>query len=352
MASCPSAAGSPHVVPAARQGLGVSGPDAMSVSRRGTHGAPPAALRALFGGAIDYAGLFPPAALSMSEAVSRYGVYRESPHAWMLGRFVVGAGRLEEFALAIAAVHARDPVGAPWRVSLVCPSAEDALEACARAPGPPTGEGPPLLVIDIVELKVAAVAEVEAAARVLPARVAVAIELPLDGDLDALIAAVGRAGATVKIRTGGLVPAAIPAADDLARAIAACAIARVPLKATAGLHHPVRAEHPLTYDADAPRAVLHGFLNVLLGCALACAAVRAGVPRDDIRRLVCAILQESDPRAFVWDGSRAAWRDRQLDAAQLERARGALITSFGLCSFAEPVDELRALGWLATDALP
>ena len=34
-----------------------------------------------------------------------------------------------------------------------------------------------------------------------------------------------------------------------------------------GLHHPVRGEYPLTYAPDAPRGVMHGFLNVFLAAA-------------------------------------------------------------------------------------
>jgi hypothetical protein len=53
-------------------------------------------VRALMTGAIDYAGLFPPAALSMRDAVGNFARYRSSSHAWMLGCFVVPAARLEE----------------------------------------------------------------------------------------------------------------------------------------------------------------------------------------------------------------------------------------------------------------
>jgi hypothetical protein len=63
------------------------------------------ALRILLEGLIDYAGLFPPAALPMEQAVANYGRYRAGEHAWMLGRFVVPAERVgevpEEFPLAI-----------------------------------------------------------------------------------------------------------------------------------------------------------------------------------------------------------------------------------------------------------
>src|SRR5262245_52201803 len=55
-----------------------------------------ASLRALLSGVIDYAGLFPPAKLPMTEAVANYLRYRESEEAWMLGRFVCPAARLKE----------------------------------------------------------------------------------------------------------------------------------------------------------------------------------------------------------------------------------------------------------------
>ncbi len=55
-------------------------------------------VRALLSEIVDYAGLFPPSQLSMSEAVSNYATYKNSNHSWMLGRFVVPVNRLDEFA--------------------------------------------------------------------------------------------------------------------------------------------------------------------------------------------------------------------------------------------------------------
>src|SRR5262245_38924762 len=56
------------------------------------------ALRALLGGIIDYAGLFPPAQLPLEEAIRNYARYRTEPESWMLGRFVIPATRLKELA--------------------------------------------------------------------------------------------------------------------------------------------------------------------------------------------------------------------------------------------------------------
>src|SRR4051812_2193031 len=53
-------------------------------------------LRILLEGLIDYAGLFPPAALDMAAAMRNYAAYRQGEDAWMIGRFVVPAARKGE----------------------------------------------------------------------------------------------------------------------------------------------------------------------------------------------------------------------------------------------------------------
>ena len=58
---------------------------------------PDSPYRSLLVDAIDFAGLFPPAAQDMSSAVRDYGRYRQGDEAWALGRFVVPVARLEEF---------------------------------------------------------------------------------------------------------------------------------------------------------------------------------------------------------------------------------------------------------------
>ncbi len=79
----------------------------------------PRGLVRLLAGLIDYAGLFPPAALPMADAVARYARYRQGAHAWALGRFIVPAARLEEFARTLDAVESTVSAEAPWPVSVL-----------------------------------------------------------------------------------------------------------------------------------------------------------------------------------------------------------------------------------------
>jgi hypothetical protein len=290
---------------------------------------------ALLSGLVDYAGLFPPAALAMDAAALEYARWRRSPEAFMLGRFVAPAARLGELGRSADAILPEPGAGEPWRVSALLGADASADEALVQSFN---ASYPGRAAVDSVELKAATPSEAEASLAALPAGLTAYVEIAADDTLAAMLAALKRRGARAKIRTGGVVPSAIPEPRDVARFIAACAEAGVPFKATAGLHHAVRAEHALTYEAASPRAVVHGFLNVFAAAAFA----RSGA---DAPRLE-AVLRETEPAAFRFDAASLSWRDLRATSDELEAERRDFATSFGSCSFAEPVADLRALGVL------
>jgi membrane protease YdiL (CAAX protease family) len=314
-----------------------SGQDEMSDTIQTTE-APttaPASLRALLEGIVDYAGLFPPAKLSMADAVARYAEARTGDAAWMLGRFVVPAGRLAEFAAEAEPYFSRATDGEPWRVSALAgpEMAADfaSVDAFNRAHAGTA-------VVDSVEVKAASAEGIIAAARLLPDGTAAYFEVAADTDSTELLDAVKRAGARAKIRTGGVTEDAFPAPADVLHFLAACAAADLPLKATAGLHHPLRAEHPLTYETDAPLGTMFGFLNVFLAAAF----LRGGVDAAQ----VAPLLEERDPAALRFGGEGVEWRGLRLSTEQIRDARRGFAASFGSCSFSEPVCDLKALGLL------
>ena len=51
---------------------------------------------AFMAGIVDYAGLFPPADLSLDTSMQKYSAYRQSEDSWMLSKFIIPAGRLAE----------------------------------------------------------------------------------------------------------------------------------------------------------------------------------------------------------------------------------------------------------------
>jgi hypothetical protein len=137
------------------------------------------------------------------------------------------------------------------------------------------------------------------------------------------------------VRTGGVTGDAIPPSADIVRFLAAASRVNIPFKATAGLHHALRGSHPLTYKSGSPRAVMHGFLNLLMAAAL----LRTGGSEEEAQ----SVLDENDPDAFQFGPVSVRWRNRRLSNEQIHDAREQFALSFGSCSFQEPVDELRAL---------
>jgi hypothetical protein len=298
---------------------------------------PATAFRALLSGAIDYAGLFPPAALDMRSAVGRYAGHRAGPDAWALGRFVVPVARLGELEHEAEPLAPRAPAQA-WGLSVLL-GAEHAkeLEALGEFNRRHAAPGASALAADAIEAKAESVAVIDRLLDTVPRSTQVYVEIPLCRDPAALVAAIARRGARAKARTGGVTADAFPAPTDLLRFLRACTAAGVPFKATAGLHHPLRAEYRLTYAPDSPRGTMFGFLNVFLAAAF----LRNGMGDADALQL----LEERSAAAFRFGADAVEWRGHGLDRTAVERARANAIVGFGSCSFDEPVGEARELGW-------
>lgn len=298
----------------------------------------PPTLRTLLARLIDYAGLFPPAGLEMAAAVRNYADYRAGPDAWALGRLIVPAARLDEFEGAAAGLLPREQGADPWPLSVLgsgdaVHDAEAIFNFNERHAHATVGRA----VIDTLEVRAADIPTLERLVRSAPAGVTTYVEVPAEDPAD-LVAALAGVDGRAKIRTGGVTHDAFPASRDVARFIRACAEQAVPFKATAGLHHPVRGEYPLTYDASAERGTMFGYLNIILGGAFA----ETGLALDDLE----ALLEERDVRAFTFGDTGVQWRTHVVDAAALERVRTRVAIAVGSCSFTEPLDDLRAAGVL------
>jgi hypothetical protein len=295
-------------------------------------------LTPLLSSAIDYAGLFPPAALDMATAVRQYAEYRSSPDAWALGRFVVPVARLGELEREAGPLAPKQPAE-PWRLSaLLGPAAAEELDAIGEFNCRHAAPGAAALSADVVEARADSVEAIDRLLAKLPHWVQAYVEIPLSRDPAPLVAAIARHGARAKARTGGVTADAFPSARDLARFLRACTAAGVPFKATAGLHHPLRAEYRLTYAPDSVTGTMFGFLNVFLAAAL----LRRGLGDADAVRL----LEERSADAFRFSADTIEWRGHRLDRAAVEEARAGGIVAFGSCSFTEPVAELRGMGLL------
>ena len=179
-----------------------------------------------------------------------------------------------------------------------------------------------------------------------PGSVTAYFEIPFVGDwrrnVEPAIGAIARHNAEapagqpasgLKIRTGGVKAEMFPSVEQVACFVDACRRHRVEFKATAGLHHPIRVL------ASAIGATMHGFVNVFGGAALAQAS---GGDEAMLRRL----LEDESAENFSLTDDALSWGELRATAAQITTARRDLATSFGSCSFTEPIEDLEKLGWL------
>jgi len=282
------------------------------------------AVQVLMSHAVDYAGLFPPASLSMEEAVRNYAQYARGADAWMLGRFILPATRLPEFAIALDANCCAERER-PWMLSLLASANREAdLDAMQ-------GFASGLAFFDAIELRADSAEQAEDALSAYPASVTRFVECSPEA-LSHILPVLQRHKAHAKIRTGGVTAEAIPGIEAVADFLLACAQAGVACKATAGLHHALRGEYPITYAPGAPRAVMYGFLNVLAASLLAQAEASRGE--------LLAALASTNARDFSWTPATFRWRQHRFTHSQIEAARQHGVISFGSCSFLEPVETL------------
>ena len=302
----------------------------------------PQSLRVLLAHSIDYAGMFPPCSLGLRDALKNQSAYIRSPDAWMLGAFVLN---VEQFTAAKEHLAQFDPKH-PLRISALGPRTADAaafrtvLPEVASAVNAFSTHNVDLLSVDQFEMALPPDADlgllrearsilgqlrtfwetpVEMAARIIP--------LLAEHNSETDSSAFG-----YKLRTGGVTADAFPTSSQIAKALLLPAEHQVPIKFTAGLHHPLRQWR------EEVHAKMHGFLNVLG------AAVLAAEHRWDEQQ-TARMLDEGDYTSFSFDATFFSWREWKIGIDRLE-ARRRFATSFGSCSFDEPREDLRLLGLL------
>jgi hypothetical protein len=291
-------------------------------------------VRALMSGLIDYAGLFPPAGLGMHEAVENYAEYRKGPDAASLGSFIIPIDRLGELESELAAGGASSSSSSRLDVSLIVK--ENPVAAIDRASA--INASPGAYRVVAIELAQELTVEMKAISeRGLSDRSAPIIyaEISPADDIERILPQLARFNARAKLRTGGTSANSFPTTAQIVRFLRACCNSGVGFKATAGLHHPIRAHYPLTYDADSPRAQMYGFLNIFLAAAF----VWNGT--DDVT--AARIVNENVPVSFTFSNDAIGWLDLKLSVNRIAAARERFAYSFGSCSFREPVEELRNL---------
>ena len=321
-----------------------------------------------FANLIDYAGLFPPAELEMQEAWQEFCALRDTEYRWMLPNFICPASRLEElikyfrktssdsgiFPFSILGSGGKD--GSTFlsnmqkdvrliadflsfnrKDSVVVNIFETAF--------------PPQAIINGGQLEVHDIFRVtnDSISPVLNEPGMIFYELSvLEPEWDIIQSFIEAISAYndsariesfteaqhlvgFKMRCGGVTAGAFPTVDTLSGVVSLCRKHKVPLKATAGLHHPIR------HFDSALKTKMHGFIN-LIGAVILAYCHRLNI--DQIRK----IISDEDAESFSFSDDFFRWQDCEANEAQITSARRQAFLSFGSCCIDEPIDDLKALG--------
>jgi hypothetical protein len=302
--------------------------------------------RAFLGNILDYAGLFPPARLSLNESMGNYSHYCWEPEAWMLARFVCPVGLLDELGPYIGDLFNEGP---PLRVTAIGRTGEtesaflDNLRADLEAVNRFRERNREGVVLECIESRLPSDLSRQTAPDRLLAGAAALFkaanlgalthyyEIPMEKDCRSTVNAIAcalaatnmgegrpsdRGVAGIKLRCGGTEPAAVPSTEQVATVIEESVRARVPLKFTAGLHHPIRQLE------SALGVYVHGFLNVFAAGILAAAL---DLDHDDL----LAVVEEEDIRQFCFSDDFFSWGDAEATRGEIEYARQHCVISFG-----------------------
>lgn len=301
---------------------------------------------------IDYAGLFPPAELSLDRAVHDYVHYRNGSESWMLGRFIVSSNLLAAF------VDEAEPLAKRYDLSVLIGGGANAvdylqnLELSLKRLTEFNQRYGERFSISALEVRLPSPADLgggvgqiisEAGARIGASEFSMTPTYYEWGfaepwresmeEANEAIELIPGSSSGLKIRCGGVVPAAFPSTEQLAYALSCCRNHDLAFKATAGLHHPFR------HHNEVIGTMMHGFINLFLAALL---AYEHGIDEATIQE----VLNEESPARFVFEEDGCAWRQLRIETDRILELRKRRVGSFGSCSFDEPREDLRELGLL------
>jgi hypothetical protein len=282
------------------------------------------AIQTLLASLFDYAGLYPPASLSLRSAANNYLAYITSKHAEALGRFIINADRLEEL---------REVAGeslSQFKLSVIISEIAELNHIADEIQN-----GMPIEALELKSSEPEAIKEMSAR---VPHGINLYVEVAPGPNSSAVMQAIADLGLRAKIRMGGVVADAFPPVSTVVGMIGKLATLRLPFKATAGLHHPVRSCRPLTYEPQSAKGIMHGFINLLCASAV----LYVGGESEEAER----ILLEEDSSAWHIKNDELRWRHLKWTRDQLSTIRRDFLISIGSCSFTEPIADLEELGWL------
>ena len=331
-------------------------------------------LRTFMHGLIDYAGLFPPANLPLNEAIDDYIKHLKGENSWMLGRFIIPVTKLNYLDVFVALF---DDIGG-LKLSVLGSGGNSDDEYLNNIDqdivkiNDYRKKHKGKVEIDVYECRLPSNSPSEhtmkKATELLnennlshyhefPELPDVGINYSTDEDessWDEVIPPTVKMissfdGAGIKLRCGGIVKEAFPSVEQVAAMIQTCALMGASMKCTAGLHHPIRH---FTDDYD---TYMHGFINTFSAGVFTSKFPNPESSQEKFRMfmLLSHMIDEQNAKNFKFGDRKMIWKvgdDREtvfeFDNEIIEDCRKKRMISYGSCSFQEPIDDLKQLGWM------
>ncbi len=316
------------------------------------HTKPALSLKTFCNKLIDYAGLFPPASLNLVQAFHNYIFYMQGEYKWMLNKFIIPAKRLVELTDLLNEMKIQGPVplsvlgsgGNTLEFNQNFNNDIKNIDEFKKIHGDlfsidafetrlPKEIFEPEDNDELLDLMIGISGELE---KTMNKNVPVFYETQMGDDYEQVIIRTVETIASLdkecgfKLRTGGVEATAFPKPEQIAFAIMTCCEFNVPMKCTAGLHHPIR------HYNEGVSSYMHGFLNVFG------AGILAYTNNLDEEELL-EVLNDEDPYEFVFTENGIQWKEEEASNAQIKEARAKFILSYGSCSFDEPIDDLKTM---------
>jgi hypothetical protein len=331
-------------------------------------------LRTFMHGLIDYAGLFPPANLPLNEAIDDYIKHLKGENSWMLGRFIIPVSKLNKLDQFVSLF---DEIG-PLELAVLGSGGDSNDEYLSKISkdiakisdyrNMHSGK----VRIEVYECKLPSNSPskktMKKATDLLnenklshyhefPELPDVGINYSTDEDESSwdkeiipVISMIAELeGAGIKLRCGGIVKEAFPSVEQMAAMIQTCALIGIPMKCTAGLHHPIR------HFADEYDTYMHGFINTFGAGVFTSNFPNPVNSQERFRMFIMLSHMIGDRKGdnFDFENQGMVWKvgdDRgaifEFNKESISNCRKNGMVSYGSCSFQEPIDDLKQLGWM------
>ena len=290
---------------------------------------------------IDYAGLFPPANLDIIPALINYQKYIECEDNWMMSQFIIPLNDLKN--ITVKDMELFDEFF-PLDLSILSGNLANDIEKLNSFknlyPNKVKFSGLETRISNLDELQ-DLLTSTNSTIKNNNLNLATFFELPYcENWIEKMQIAVktisefndvNHTNYGFKLRCGGIKADMFPEPSFVSNAILNCMKNDIPMKFTAGLHHPIR------HYNDSVNTKMYGFFNIFIGGML---AQKFDLNNDQL----IEILTDENQQNFIFNEDEFKWKNYKITNEEIEQFRSKNFISYGSCSFDEPREDLTNLG--------